>query len=191
MADRAEIRAGDRDRDQVAEILRVAVSEGRITVEELHERLDRTYAARTFGELDAIVADLPHAEILPALRPDSGEVLRLYAQGGKSFKQVGRWVVPPRIDLTAGWGTVKVDFTQAVCHHRVVAMQVTCDSPFGDIVIRVPRDGWWVDDEEVVTSGWGGVHNKPPAPPTPETIVLKLSGRLSGDIWVRYRRPRD
>ncbi|WP_182898304.1 DUF1707 domain-containing protein [Microbispora sp. H10830] len=47
MSDQAESRAGDRDRDRVAERLRAAVGEGRITLDELTERLDRVYTART------------------------------------------------------------------------------------------------------------------------------------------------
>lgn len=53
------LRVGDADREQVAEILRDQHVAGRIDTEELQERLDRCYAAKTYGELDAVVADLP------------------------------------------------------------------------------------------------------------------------------------
>jgi DNA-binding MarR family transcriptional regulator len=56
--DPRDIRAGDQDRDNVAEKLRVAASEGRITMDELTERVERTYTARTVGELAVIVADI-------------------------------------------------------------------------------------------------------------------------------------
>jgi hypothetical protein len=55
------IRASDSDREQVAERLRHATSEGRLTGDELDERLGILYAARTYGELDTLVADLPVA----------------------------------------------------------------------------------------------------------------------------------
>ena len=55
------IRASDSDREQVAERLRHATSEGRITREELEDRLEALYTARTYGDLDALVADLPVA----------------------------------------------------------------------------------------------------------------------------------
>ena len=45
------LRASDADRDAVAERLREAHAEGRLTVEEVGERLDATFAARTLGEL--------------------------------------------------------------------------------------------------------------------------------------------
>ncbi len=54
-----EILASDTDRDRVAERLREAAAEGRITAEELEERLERAFSARTEAELEPLVADLP------------------------------------------------------------------------------------------------------------------------------------
>ncbi len=59
MARRATLRASDADREQIAERLRHAAGEGRIVAEELEERLETVFSARTYGELDAVVADLP------------------------------------------------------------------------------------------------------------------------------------
>ena len=59
MARRATLRASDADRENVAERLRRAAGEGRIVAEELEERLEAVFSARTYGELDAVVADLP------------------------------------------------------------------------------------------------------------------------------------
>jgi Domain of unknown function (DUF1707) len=53
------LRASDADRDRVAELLRRHVADGRLTMEEFHTRLDACLAAKTYGELDALVADLP------------------------------------------------------------------------------------------------------------------------------------
>lgn len=53
------LRASDADREQVAERLRHATAEGRLTADELDQRLDALYASRTYGELDVLVADLP------------------------------------------------------------------------------------------------------------------------------------
>jgi hypothetical protein len=59
MASRDQMRAADADREQVAGRLREALDEGRLTLDELDERLREVYAARTFGDLDRVVADLP------------------------------------------------------------------------------------------------------------------------------------
>ena len=53
------LRASDSDREQIAEQLRHATAEGRLSADELGQRLEALYAARTYGELDALVTDLP------------------------------------------------------------------------------------------------------------------------------------
>ena len=68
MSRRSSLRACDADRDQIAERLRKAAWEGRLLAEELEQRLDAAFSARTYGELDQLVADLPEKR-LPALRP--------------------------------------------------------------------------------------------------------------------------
>jgi Domain of unknown function (DUF1707) len=59
MAYRKNLRASDADRELVAERLRKAAAEGRLLAEELEQRLGETFKSRTYGELDAVVADLP------------------------------------------------------------------------------------------------------------------------------------
>ncbi|WBB79169.1 DUF1707 domain-containing protein [Micromonospora sp. WMMD882] len=59
MERRDGMRAADPDREAVAGRLRVALDEGRLDLHEYDDRLRRTYLARTYGELDALVADLP------------------------------------------------------------------------------------------------------------------------------------
>jgi len=57
------IRASDADRDRAAEALREHHATGRLTVEEFQDRLDRVYAAKTLGELDELMADLPAIDL--------------------------------------------------------------------------------------------------------------------------------
>jgi DUF1707 SHOCT-like domain len=59
MSRRASIRASDADREHVAERLRKAAAEGRLLTEELEHRLMAAFSARTYGELEPLVADLP------------------------------------------------------------------------------------------------------------------------------------
>jgi len=56
---RASLRAADADRERFVETLRQHHVDGRLTADELAERTERAYAARTFGDLDALAADLP------------------------------------------------------------------------------------------------------------------------------------
>jgi hypothetical protein len=59
MASRAAVRASDADREHVAERLRKAAGEGRLRTEELEQRLETALSARTYGELDPLLRDLP------------------------------------------------------------------------------------------------------------------------------------
>jgi hypothetical protein len=69
MARRATLRASDADREEIAERLRKATAEGRLLAEELEERLEATFTARTYGQLDAVVADLPGPPVRRRERP--------------------------------------------------------------------------------------------------------------------------
>ena len=60
---RSELRASHEDRDRVVEMLRVSAGDGRLTAEELDERLELALTARTYGELAGLVADLPPGRI--------------------------------------------------------------------------------------------------------------------------------
>jgi DUF1707 SHOCT-like domain len=64
----SELRAADSDRERTAERLRTAAAEGRLSAEELEQRLEVALAARTNGELEAVVADLPAVAPRPAPR---------------------------------------------------------------------------------------------------------------------------
>jgi hypothetical protein len=55
----SELLASDADRERVAERLRGAAGEGRLTPAELEERLEGAFSARTEAELEPLVADLP------------------------------------------------------------------------------------------------------------------------------------
>jgi hypothetical protein len=56
---REDMRAGDTDRKAVADQLKTALDEGRLDLGEYDERIQRTYAAKTFGDLDGLLDDLP------------------------------------------------------------------------------------------------------------------------------------
>lgn len=56
---RALLRASDADREETVKLLRLHHSEGRLTIDEFTERMERAYAAKTYGDLAALTADLP------------------------------------------------------------------------------------------------------------------------------------
>ena len=67
MATGYNVRVGDADREAVAAQLREHFADGRLTLEELNERLDQTFAARTKADLNTVMRDLPQAA-----RPTTG-----------------------------------------------------------------------------------------------------------------------
>jgi phospholipid N-methyltransferase len=68
MSDASHLRASDEDRERFAQNLREHFAAGRIAEDELAERLDAIYAARTIAELEAVVHDLPALPLSPAAR---------------------------------------------------------------------------------------------------------------------------
>ncbi len=135
------LRAGDGDRDAVAEQLREAHAEGRLTMEELDDRLGRTYAARTFADLAPLTADLPP-------RPFGGSITRpaeiarprtANVPAPRRGAQSGSWIDS---GLRAGWYA----WTVAVSINVVIWLIVTVTS--GDPVYFWPI---WV------AGPWGAV----------------------------------
>lgn len=70
------LRAADRDREAVADILREQHLAGRLETDELQERVERCYTAKTYADLDAVLADLPaqgpHPYSSPSPSPSQG-----------------------------------------------------------------------------------------------------------------------
>jgi Domain of unknown function (DUF1707) len=69
MASNPSIRASDADRDKIATALRENLAAGRLTTEEFDERLDKALAAKTLGELEDLMADLPGTDIIKRADP--------------------------------------------------------------------------------------------------------------------------
>ncbi|MEU4536849.1 DUF1707 domain-containing protein [Streptosporangium sp. NPDC023825] len=177
------LRASHADRDAVIEQLRVAAGDGRLTLEELEERIERTQAARTYDDLRALTADLPQDRVAFAV-PGGGGVLELRTKHGQ-VQQKDYWVVPARIVASCTSGSVKIDFTEAVCSHREVLLEATCG--MGNIVVIVPR-GWtvWVDS---LTTNMGTISNKATDPGRPDAPVLRVTGKVGmGSLKIKYPR---
>ncbi len=110
----------DADRERVVARLHTAVSEGRLTLPEFEDRVSGVLAARTFGEIEPYVADLPgsRAVALPSDRP-----YELSARGS-SIKRAGRWDVPAEMRIVASGSSVRLDFTEANIPSSVVHIDV-------------------------------------------------------------------
>jgi len=120
--DPAQLRISDADRHQVAEILREAAGEGRLDIDELDQRLEATYAARTYADLVPITFDLPshpYARPVPARPPAASPQVvpgpdkenHLAILSGLSRK--GVWVVPRHLSILAMMGGAELDLRRA------------------------------------------------------------------------------
>ena len=85
--ERAKMRACDGDRNRVVEHLNVAYSEGRLSKDEYDGRLENALSARTYADLDQIVADLPavRGTAVPAVRETNGYAIASLACGLAQF----------------------------------------------------------------------------------------------------------
>ncbi|MEV7886502.1 DUF1707 SHOCT-like domain-containing protein [Streptomyces sp. NPDC002817] len=196
-----DLRASDADRERVAEILRDALAEGRLDMEEFEERLDATYKARTYGELTPITRDLPTAPG-PAVNlfkepvADGSWASRITGGEGSStwgvavmagFQRKGRWTVPKRFTGFAFWGGGEIDLREANFADREV--EINCVAIMGGIEVIVPPG------VEVVVRGLGimggfdeRAHEEPDDPQAPRVIVTGLA--LMGGVEVYRKLPR-
>lgn len=190
------LRASDHDRDQVAEVLNTAFTEGRLSREEHDERLDQLLRAKTFNDLvgltrDLVVAGSPAPVTQPpsasyAIDPSTGssETDRMVAVFSGAERK-GRWRVRRRIEAYSVFGGVNLDMREAVFESRVVEIDgIWC---FGGLDIKVPEG---VEVRNEVMAIFGGSDVKHVGDPQPGAPVLVIKGvALFGGVSVRGPRP--
>jgi hypothetical protein len=188
MAD-ADIRASDDDRERTAEQLRQAASQGRITVDELEERLQTAYAARTQGELAPIVADLPAAPErrvgrLPVRRGEGGTGWLVSIMGGHDRQ--GHWRIAPHLKVINIMGGSDLDLHEAELAEDEVV--ITVFSLMGGTDIRVP-EGLNVEVSQFALMGGNGVELGPSHPdPGGPVVRIRMWSIMGGSDVKRGRR---
>ncbi|WP_241995864.1 DUF1707 SHOCT-like domain-containing protein [Kribbella antiqua] len=135
-------RVSDLEREEVADVLREAAGEGRLTYTELEDRLDTLYASKTYGELVELTADLPNGPRPPAVQPqysgamvETGPVISAFMS---ETKRTGAWLAPQRQEVNAVLGDVTLDYTEAQLPYDDVYVDVK--SILADVKIRVPQN---------------------------------------------------
>jgi hypothetical protein len=179
---RSELRASHEDRDRVVELLRVSAGDGRLSADELDERLELALTARTYGELARLVADLPAAagSAASAPAPRAKEVMRIDCGSGHTVKN-GRWTVPQRIEARIQSGQLKLDFTQAVINQP--SLQIDAEVSSGHIIL-ITRPGIVVDTDDVAVRS-GHVRVRAPwGPDVPEVLRIEVWGKVGSGHFV-------
>jgi hypothetical protein len=138
-----DLRAADADRAKVADRLRVALDEGRLSLDEYDERLQRAYAAKTYRELDDLLADLPpvvpteRSQVAPrpaaapvgAPRPGTGEVRRWLAGVW------GAWFVAVLVNVVI-WAAVSAGTGDAIYF-----WPIWVGGPWGAVLLAITVSG--------------------------------------------------
>jgi hypothetical protein len=184
---RAELRASHSDRDRVVEVLRVAAGDGRLTAEELDQRLELALTARTLTELAVLTTDLPAAGAQPAsLVPAEAKELVRIECGSGSAKRDGEWIVPQRIEVSVTSGSVKLDFTRAAISQPT--LQIAAEVRSGSLTL-VTRPGIVVDADDVAVSSGSVKVRTHRGPAAPVTLRVEVTGKVrSGSLTARPPR---
>jgi hypothetical protein len=147
--DPRNMRASDADRERVANVLREAAGDGRLSMDELDERIDALYKAKTYAELEPITNDLPAAGTasVPAPAPVGPRDLTRF--GGEptshgafaimgGFTRRGDWVVPKEFTAFMLMGGGEIDLREARFAEREVSIHIV--AIMGGCEILVPED---------------------------------------------------
>lgn len=183
-SDRAPLRVGDAERNEVIVLVQHAVADGRLSLSEGKERIDRAQTARTFGDLDPLVADL--TPVLPSAGLEAGQLAAtnrplhqvpeveddepgwdvndplVVSVGGWSARRTGRWQVPPFIRAEPGSGFVTLNMLEATPQSRTITVHIV--SGIGFVRLILP-DGWAVRADRltrnILSTVWIRVGDKP------------------------------
>ena len=191
-ADHSLMRVSDSDRERAADVLREAAGHGRITMDELDERLELTYAAKTYADLAAVTRDLPGSAQAPSA-VQSAMAGRIGGTPRSKFsvaimsgaRRMGRWVVPRNYVGVAVMGGIELDLREAQFSEPEVTIHAY--TLMGGIEITVPED---VDVDVSGVAFMGGFDHNASGPGVPGAPRVRIIGfALMGGVDVR-RKPQ-
>ncbi|MFJ9388516.1 DUF1707 domain-containing protein [Nocardioides sp. NPDC101246] len=197
---RADLRVSDADRHAVADILREAAGEGRLDIDELEERLEETFKAKTYADLEPITQDLPvagRAPVMPAA-PAAGAVPVVYGEGDandsasaflSNVERKGVWVVPQHFSVNAVLGDANIDLREA--HYSAREVVISATSVLGSVKVTVPPNVHVIVEGNGVLGDFKEPSEKVPEALTADSPVVRVRGiAVLGDVTVKRRGPR-
>ena len=196
---RADLRISDADRHEVADILREAAGEGRLDIDELEERLEEAYKAKTYAELEPITSDLPVAGRAPAMPAASATAAPVvYGHGDEagnasailsSVERKGVWMVPQRLTVNAVLGDANIDLRQAHYSSREVVIIAT--SVLGSVKVTVPPQVHVIVEGSGILGDVKDPSDKVPEELTADSPVVRVRATaVLGDVTVKRKGPR-
>lgn len=188
--DRARMRISDADRHRVAELLRQAAGDGRLDLDELDERLESTWAAKTYADLVPITSDLPGATTQPTPVP-AGKVpatrydTSLAIMGGSSRK--GVWEVGPTHTAFTLMGGVDIDLREAVLTSRETV--INAYAIWGGIDVYVNAHTRVIVDGVGIMGDFSQARDRVEPEIGPDSPVVRVTGfALMAGVTVQRRR---
>lgn len=180
-----ELRASDAERDQAMNRLREAAGTGRLTLEELSDRVDTALSAKTRSELERIVADLP-VETAPAATPAPARRTFLGIMGGDTLR--GPMRLSDRATVVNVMGGVDLDLSQAKIDGGALTIRIF--SIMGGSTIRVPQ-GVRIDRSGFSLMGGDTIREFDDPPPSGDAPVIHIrSFNLMGGNCIRPAKRR-
>jgi Domain of unknown function (DUF1707)/Cell wall-active antibiotics response 4TMS YvqF len=182
-----ELRVSDADREATVVRLREAGGEGRLTLEELAERVEAADAARTRGELDALTADLPDSPgraTAPLDVPGKERRWIVAIMGGEQRK--GRWRPSRRMNAIAVMGGVDIDLREA---ELADGAEILAIPVMGAVTVTVP-DGVSVEMSGFALMGGNSGPDDKVLPLPNSPIVRVRAFSLMGGVVVERKKPR-
>ena len=188
--DPSRMRISDADRHRVAEVLREAAGEGRLDLDELDERLELTFGAKTYADLVPITADLhvvhpvaqpappvPHAGGAPAVGHASSTAIM------GECKRRGVWLVPAHHAAFTLMGNITLDLRQAVLATREVT--INASAIMGEVKILIPAHMHAVVEGTPIMGDYGQGKDKVAAELGPDSPTVRVRGlALMGSVQV-------
>lgn len=192
-------RIGHRERDEAIEILREAAGDGRITVDELDERLETVHAAKFPIDLDEVltdlVTDLPSDRFrtTSAIAPidDRAHAIQgrdrfdplIIRAGWDSEVRRAKWAVAPYIRLEPAMSNIELNFLEVDTTLETIDIDITAG--MGSVTVVVPDD-WAVNIDELSKS-WGSVKSVVNAVPTARRPLIRMRGSVGmGSFKARF-----
>ena len=188
--DPSRMRISDADRHRVAEVLRNAAGEGRIDLDELDERLELTWGARTYADLVPITADLHAAPHVPPVGPPVPRTGGVPVVGHASStaimgecKRRGVWHVPAHHAAFSLMGSITLDLREAVLTVRETT--INASAIMGDVKIIVPAHMHTVVEGTPIMGDYGQAKDKVAADLGPDSPTIVVKGlALMGSVQV-------
>jgi Domain of unknown function (DUF1707) len=180
-------RASDAEREATVTRLREAAGEGRLTVEELTERIDAAYAASTRAELEPLTADLPATSASPVNVQGGGGATRFLLGILGSGDRRGRWRVAERVLVFNLLGGADLDVREATL--AAPEVQITVISLLGGSDILVP-EGVHVELSSFALLGGDNLTLEGSEPPPGAPTIRVRTVSICGGTDVKTKRGR-